>query len=537
MAGASTDGVRCGTMSVAITPPSRPHARPAEGEISEILGYGRVLWFMRIVGVLAVATQAPMATLLHPAILLAAMAIEGTTIVLQPRLMRDNLPLRVVRRRAVLGLTGDIAAVYLVGTAFAADPGWVGFYFYPLVALEATLVAGAWPGVWVTIMSVGIYLAQLVLRERLGYTEDLRAIAGAVALLGLTGGVLSAFGAVAERGRRDLRVLLDLTAALANQRDEKVTIERLDRRLDEAVGGRVRSVALRRDDGSYEILRWHAAARRTLPRQALERVLGDVDALESGFTAGASVTYEVEPDGGLAQGLGLPDFTRAVTLVPIFAEGAWVGILPVLWPTSHVPNRNQLRLLYGLSGQVGMALAQGELHRIREQAATDPLTGLANRRAILDDLEAAIARARRRGGRVSVLFCDLDAFKAVNDRDGHAAGDRVLRRVAASIRGVIREGDAVGRYGGDELLVVAHDADGGEAARCARRIGAAVRLAAGEEGVDVTVGIATYPTDGDTAADLVAAADQAMYRGKLRGPGSVITGRTSGAGRPVTASA
>ena len=514
--------VRSTLMSSADASMPRPHPRPADGEVSEILGHGRVLWFMRVAGFLVVATMAPLYTLVHPAIVAAALAIVGTTILLQPQMMRDDLAPSVVRTRALLGLLGDLVAVYLVGTAFAADPDWLGFYFYPLIALEATLVAGSWAGVAVTVTSVGVYLAQLALHQQYGNVVDVRAVMGALAMLALTGGTLAAFGGIAERGRRDLRVLLDLTSALAHQRDQTETIELLDRRLASAVGARVRSVAVRRDDGSYEVLRWHTTENRTLPRAALERVLGDVHALEGQFAAGQSVTYPVEPGAALAIGLGLPEFTRSVTLIPVFVEDAWVGILPVLWPGRHVPSRHQLRLLYGLSGQVGMALAQGQLQRVREEAATDPLTGLANRRTIMAEVAAEIARTERRGGTLSVLFCDLDAFKAINDRDGHAAGDRVLRTVAASLRAIIRQGDTAGRYGGDELLVLAPDTNAAGGERLARRIGAAVRLAAGDDGVNVTIGVASWPADGRTALELVAAADEAMYRGKQRGRGSVI---------------
>ena len=130
-----------------------------------------------------------------------------------------------------------------------------------------------------------------------------------------------------------------------------------------------------------------------------------------------------------------------------------------------------------------------------------------------------------------MLFCDLDGFKAVNDQLGHEAGDEVLRTVGASVRGAIRQGDVVGRYGGDELLVVAADADAEDAVLLAQRVGAAVREAAAEHGVDITVGIAVYPRDGDTGAELMVAADQAMYRGKLRGPGHVMV---AGEGDPRT---
>jgi len=177
---------------------------------------------------------------------------------------------------------------------------------------------------------------------------------------------------------------------------------------------------------------------------------------------------------------------------------------------------------------MGLSLAQGQLQRMRAEAATDSLTQLLNRRAISDELAAYVARARRSGGHAAVLFCDLDGFKAVNDLRGHEAGDDVLRLVGAALRGAIRQGDVVGRYGGDELLVVAADADADDAVLLAQRVRRAVVEAAGDQGVDVTVGVAVFPADGDTGADLMVAADQAMYRGKLRGPGHVMVAGEDG---------
>jgi diguanylate cyclase (GGDEF)-like protein len=159
---------------------------------------------------------------------------------------------------------------------------------------------------------------------------------------------------------------------------------------------------------------------------------------------------------------------------------------------------------------------------VREQAATDALTGLMNRRAIRDELAAAVARSARSGEPLAILFGDLDGFKAVNDSRGHDAGDDVLRLVASAVRRALRAGDVLGRYGGDELLVVAEGTGVPEAATLARRIGEAVRAAAGGDGIDITFGVAVYPTDADSPDALLVAADRAMYRGKLEGPGWVV---------------
>ena len=480
-----------------------------------------MLW-MRLVGALIIVTQAPLYAMVHPALVWASLAIMVLTTTAQRRFLPDHLPAAVLRRRALAFLVADMATVYLVGTAFAADPSWVGFYFYPLLSLEATLVAGIAVGATVTALSLTVCLLQLGIHLSYEPNHQLKETIGALSLVGLTGGFMSLYAWTAQRGRRDLHVLLDLTSALGTQQDESETIELLDQRLQAAIGARVRSVAVRATDGSFEILRWHTDRRRSITSAALERGLGDVPALISALGDGTSLTWPVDAGSEIGDALGLPAWTRSVTLVPIFEEGRWIGVLPVLWPTPTSPGRDQLRLLYGLAGQVGLALAQGQLRRIRTEASTDSLTTLLNRRAILAELGEFVARAQRSGGRMALLFADLDGFREVNNSLGHAAGDRVLRTVAAAVRGAVRQGDVVGRYGGDEILVVADNAETADAVVLAERIGTAVREAAGAEGLDITIGIAVYPTDGADVNALLAAADAAMYQGKAHGPGRVV---------------
>ncbi len=498
------------------------HERPAVGEAHELLGFERALFWLRLLAAATILVLAAGAHLASPLLIAAAVAIVLGAAIAQRFTLRDGLPLEDLRRQAAVLLVADVVAVYLTGTAFAAEAEWMAFYFYPLLSLEATVVGGMGAGVLVTATSIVAYGLQLVLHLSYGHVSSSRSIAGAVAIIALTGGLMAGSALINDRGRRDLRALLDLTAALAQQQQEEETLELLDKRLHEAVGGRVRSVALRDPDGNFLLVRWHSPERRRLDRAGVEASVGPVDALTETFTAGRSMTYPVDSGSPLAEALGVPDWTRAITLVPIFIEGRWVGVLPVLWTAPTVPDAHQLRLLYGLASQMGLSLAQGQLQRVRAEAATDSLTQLLNRRAISDELAAYVARARRSGGHAAVLFCDLDGFKAVNDLRGHEAGDEVLRLVGAALRGAIRQGDVVGRYGGDELLVVAADADADDAVLLAQRVRRAVVEAAGDQGVDVTVGVAIFPGDGDTGADLMVAADQAMYRGKLRGPGNVM---------------
>jgi diguanylate cyclase (GGDEF)-like protein/PAS domain S-box-containing protein len=138
---------------------------------------------------------------------------------------------------------------------------------------------------------------------------------------------------------------------------------------------------------------------------------------------------------------------------------------------------------------------------LRHQAHYDHLTGLANRFTLQDRLETGIARARRHGTQVAVLFIDLDGFKAVNDTLGHERGDEVLVQMAQRLQGAIREQDTAARVGGDEFVVVLFDLDDSAgAAQAGQRIVEALRLSVPTPGGDLPlsacIGIALFPRDG-----------------------------------------
>ncbi|GAB3195984.1 hypothetical protein GCM10027261_17610 [Geodermatophilus arenarius] len=150
--------------------------------------------------------------------------------------------------------------------------------------------------------------------------------------------------------------------------------------------------------------------------------------------------------------------------------------------------------------------------QVRQQAVTDPLTGLANRSALFAVLAARLHVET--GDGCSLVFCDLDGFKAVNDRFGHAAGDRLLVAVAGRLRALAGPDDVVARLGGDEFVVVSRGIDPGAAAARAHRIEAAVRepfdVADGEVRVGVSTGTATGGP-GDDPDTVMNRADMAMY--------------------------
>ncbi|MGY1704390.1 diguanylate cyclase [Geodermatophilus sp. SYSU D00697] len=159
----------------------------------------------------------------------------------------------------------------------------------------------------------------------------------------------------------------------------------------------------------------------------------------------------------------------------------------------------------------------------------DPLTGLSNRRHLVEQAPRLWRQARREGSRVAAMVLDLDHFKQLNDAHGHAAGDAVLRAVAGSLSATVRPSDVLARIGGEELVVLGLVSDSAEAARLAERLRRAVAGSRSDDGHAVTasVGIALVrPVDGEDATDamwrLVDRADGAMYEAKQAGRDRVV---------------
>ncbi|WP_096701589.1 EAL domain-containing protein [Magnetospirillum sp. 15-1] len=156
------------------------------------------------------------------------------------------------------------------------------------------------------------------------------------------------------------------------------------------------------------------------------------------------------------------------------------------------------------------------------QATHDTLTGLPNRVLLEDRVYHAIEVAKREGGRIGLMFLDLDRFKIVNDSLGHVAGDQLLKVVADRLRHTLRRSDTVARLGGDEFVVVlTHFQSSSELAEVAEKIAAAldepVELSGHKVHVGASIGIALYPDDGDNFNALMKDADTAMYRAKQKG--------------------
>jgi diguanylate cyclase (GGDEF)-like protein len=200
---------------------------------------------------------------------------------------------------------------------------------------------------------------------------------------------------------------------------------------------------------------------------------------------------------------------------------------------SSYPDRAELAIQVAVSaGMLNVTAAgifvlrrrvQRLLEATRALSTTDPLTGLRNRRYLVEQAPRAWRQARRDGTRVAAMVLDLDNFKRLNDQHGHAAGDAVLVAVAAALGATVRPSDVLARTGGEELVVIGLVGDAAEAQHLAERLRAAVAATrVGGHRVTASVGLALVrPEDGDDPADalwrLVDQADAAMYEAKRRG--------------------
>lgn len=206
--------------------------------------------------------------------------------------------------------------------------------------------------------------------------------------------------------------------------------------------------------------------------------------------------------------------------VPLVVQQELIGVLNLSHPGNQAFTEDHLRLLTLVAGQAAAILQRILMYEeMARLAITDELTGLFNRRHFMERLGDEVARARRYGQPFSLLFMDLDHFKRINDTCGHAVGDRILAELGKLLRRWARGTDLLSRYGGEEFVAFLPMTDSTQAMNAAERMRQAVEEHSfpRRKRLTVSIGVATYPADGDTPADLLKKADLALYQAKKLG--------------------
>jgi diguanylate cyclase (GGDEF)-like protein len=339
-------------------------------------------------------------------------------------------------------------------------------------------------------------------------------------LWGLTLGA-AIFSAINERELRrrrvDLQALVTLSASLDRAGGPEAMAQVLAQQGADNFNA-TRSAVLSARGEDYELLATYGDTGETPGQLAIGSAVR-----EAWDTAGAVLLKRADPEADPDLATVFPNGHFLVVL-PMLAEGLPVGAL-VLELGHSVGGRVERRLVDTagqFAAQAALAIENARLLReVGRLAATDALTGLANRRTLATDLDRALSRARRTGRPVSMVLVDVDHFKNVNDRFGHRTGDELLRSVANVLASCAGGSATAARYGGEEFALLLPDMT----AEAGRRTAEAVRRAVPrgtDPAVTVSAGVATVMPSEGPVADLVAEADRALYAAKRGGRDRVV---------------
>ncbi|MCK4221334.1 MAG: diguanylate cyclase, partial [Dehalococcoidia bacterium] len=211
---------------------------------------------------------------------------------------------------------------------------------------------------------------------------------------------------------------------------------------------------------------------------------------------------------------------RSVVYLPLVVRDEVIGSLLIGSRRTDAYNEKQIRLLEHLALQIATPVENSRLYgRAEQRSRIDEITGLFNRRHFDERLKEELGRHARYDNVFSLLMLDLDSFKAYNDIYGHPSGDRLLNQVGGIIRNYIRSGDQPFRYGGDEFAVILPRTSAEDAYVVAERVRESIagEMEARQAGITCSIGLASYPSDGLMAAELVDVADTALYYAKNTG--------------------
>ncbi|HWD68902.1 MAG TPA: GGDEF domain-containing protein [Solirubrobacteraceae bacterium] len=255
--------------------------------------------------------------------------------------------------------------------------------------------------------------------------------------------------------------------------------------------------------------------RRVAPAPLRVAVIAALVGLLAGVIGGPGGFWIGLPGVMLAASIGSGGWSTLACAAPVLTVDATVattvtgGTLPSLWLVVLVP-AGSVAVLHELGRRL-----RRERDAMEHIAYSDPLTGLANRRLVMSVADHEIARHHRADERFVVVMLDLDGFKLLNDRFGHAAGDEMLCDVGSGLKQALRSQDTVARLGGDEFCVIA-PATANPRPLADKIVGAVAHASRGHEELRTSIGVAVFPEDGSTIESLLRTADERLLSAKRR---------------------
>ena len=332
---------------------------------------------------------------------------------------------------------------------------------------------------------------------------------------------------VAEYRGEDLAILFDTIRDLTSTLSIREVIERLLERVLVHLKSEMASILLLGPDDKLRIR--HA---RGLPKEVVAQTCLALGEDISGYVArdGSAVLVEdIEQDPRFRRRNHERYYTRSAISVPLRIHGTVMGVINVNNKRNREPySPEDLRLVEAIAGHAAVALFNARrFEETLDRAQHDPLTGLANHGYFWTLLEREMERSRRHERQFSLAMIDIDHFKQFNDRYGHVAGDQALAAIARLVRESSRVHDFAARYGGEEFALILPETGSEGGAVVGEKLRDSVASTdfphGGEGALTVSLGIATFPDEAETANRLVEVADTKLYSAKAAGRNRVCS--------------
>ncbi len=319
----------------------------------------------------------------------------------------------------------------------------------------------------------------------------------------------------------DLNLLVEVARAVSSELDLHRVFSKIHAQVKRVIDAPLFFVALDSGEGDSVRLEYLVEGEKVFEPQKFSTtgtIVGMVMASGKPIRVGNAAARDRLTNQPIGSG---PTTVQSVIAVPLIVGGKVIGAISAQSYEPDAYTERNMELLGAIGEQSAVAVQNARLYEhARVLADHDPLTGLFHHRGIQERLTVELKRAQRNDSRLALLMIDVDKFKNFNDTYGHPTGDRVLTTVATALRGMARDTDIVGRYGGDEFCAILPETDEEAAWKFASRLVGEVnrRPFEIEDGrtvpIDLSIGVAVYPDDAQRREDLIRAADESLYTKK-----------------------